>query len=293
MSICSNCAERPNCLPGRMGPDKPGCWTFIPSSIKTIGRAGGKVGCRKSALNTSKSSRTRAFLGCLAQSMSTRSLSSRRICARCWSSGRAGDRSAARPDAAPAPAWPQRDFVAGVSAIDGAVGPQGKAWGQPLYRLLGGPARPGSAGLCQHAGLFGGSCTGLPVALAYQAQGYPVQKWSCATARATGRQGWRKTWRWWPRCVKRSGSITRSCWMPSWAGICLTPRRCCRVRAVRRHLCGGTAASRASRQLPALEGGCFGPAGDRRHVYTRWQVRELSSRVRWIGSRPTRIGPAG
>jgi len=69
-------------------------------------------------------------------------------------------------------------FVTGVSAIDCALWDlKGKAWSQPLYRLLGGPSRPA---VPAYASMLGFSI--LPedaaqTAAAYKEMGFTAQKW--------------------------------------------------------------------------------------------------------------------
>ena len=68
-------------------------------------------------------------------------------------------------------------FLLGVSPVDCALWDlKGKAWGQPVFRLLGGhrPAVPA------YASMLGFSTepeAAAEVAVAYKAMGYPAQKW--------------------------------------------------------------------------------------------------------------------
>ncbi|MFN8489511.1 MAG: enolase C-terminal domain-like protein [Caldilineaceae bacterium] len=69
-------------------------------------------------------------------------------------------------------------FMTAVSAVDIALWDlKGKAWNQPIYRLLGGPTRPS---VPAYASMLGYSTEPEPaatVALEYKAQGYTAQKW--------------------------------------------------------------------------------------------------------------------
>jgi L-rhamnonate dehydratase len=69
-------------------------------------------------------------------------------------------------------------FMTGVSAIDCALWDlKGKAWNQPVYRLLGGPTRPA---IPAYASMLGHSIeptAAAEVALQYKALGYSAQKW--------------------------------------------------------------------------------------------------------------------
>ena len=70
-------------------------------------------------------------------------------------------------------------FMTGISAIDCALWDlKGKAWGQPVYRLLGGPTRPQ---VPAYASMLGYS-VGIRKKQSkrrkmIQSQGYPAQKW--------------------------------------------------------------------------------------------------------------------
>jgi L-alanine-DL-glutamate epimerase-like enolase superfamily enzyme len=69
-------------------------------------------------------------------------------------------------------------FMMGISAIDCALWDlKGKAWGEPVYRLLGGPTR---ASVPAYASMLGFSTepeAAAELARSYQAQGYSAQKW--------------------------------------------------------------------------------------------------------------------
>src|SRR5215207_5801534 len=69
-------------------------------------------------------------------------------------------------------------FMTAVSAVDCALWDlKGKAWGQPVYRLLGGPTRPSVPAYASMLGFSTEPAAAAELALAYQAQGYSAQKW--------------------------------------------------------------------------------------------------------------------
>jgi len=84
-------------------------------------------------------------------------------------------------------------FMTGVSPIDCALWDlKGKAWGQPIYRLLGGPTRPA---VPAYASLLGCSVepdAAAQIARQYVSQGYRAQKWFFRYGPAHGAEGLQK-----------------------------------------------------------------------------------------------------
>jgi L-alanine-DL-glutamate epimerase-like enolase superfamily enzyme len=69
-------------------------------------------------------------------------------------------------------------FVTGVSAIDCALWDlKGKAWGQPVYRLLGGPTRPAVPAYASMLGFSTVPDDAAQTAAAYKDLGFVAQKW--------------------------------------------------------------------------------------------------------------------
>jgi L-alanine-DL-glutamate epimerase-like enolase superfamily enzyme len=69
-------------------------------------------------------------------------------------------------------------FMTGVSAVDCALWDlKGKAWGQPLYRLLGGPTRLEVPAYASMLGFSVEPEIAAQTAIEYQKMGFPAQKW--------------------------------------------------------------------------------------------------------------------
>jgi L-rhamnonate dehydratase len=69
-------------------------------------------------------------------------------------------------------------FMTAISAVDCALWDlKGKAWGQPVYRLLGGPTRPTVPAYASMLGFSTEPDSAAGLALSYQAQGFSAQKW--------------------------------------------------------------------------------------------------------------------
>ena len=69
-------------------------------------------------------------------------------------------------------------YMTAISAVDCALWDlKGKAWGQPVYRLLGGPTRPSVPAYASMLGYSVAPEAAATTARDYQAQGYSAQKW--------------------------------------------------------------------------------------------------------------------
>src|SRR5690606_37916635 len=69
-------------------------------------------------------------------------------------------------------------FMTAASAVDNALWAlKGKAWGQPIYRLLGGPTRPAVPAYASMLGFSVQPEEAAAVAAEYKAMGYRAQKW--------------------------------------------------------------------------------------------------------------------
>jgi L-alanine-DL-glutamate epimerase-like enolase superfamily enzyme len=69
-------------------------------------------------------------------------------------------------------------YMTAVSAVDCALWDlKGKAWGQPVYRLLGGPTRPAVPAYASMLGFSVEPTQAAAVAAEYKGMGYGAQKW--------------------------------------------------------------------------------------------------------------------
>ena len=168
-------------------------------------------------------------------------------------------------------------FMTAISAIDCALWDlKGKAWGQPVYRLLGGPTRqrvPAYASMLGHET--------EPVAAArgaadFQAQGFPAQKWFFPNGPGAGQGGMERNialaqavreavgphyplmfdaFTSWTLPYASKMLLALEPLNPTWMEEPIPPERVSEFRKLRR----------ASR-VPIATG---------EHVYTRWQTKEL------------------
>jgi L-alanine-DL-glutamate epimerase-like enolase superfamily enzyme len=184
--------------------------------------------------------------------------------------------------------------MTGVSPVDCALWDiKGKAWGQPVYRLLGGPTRPAAPAYASMLGYSIKPEAAAEVAADYQAQGYTAQKWffrygpgdgaagmdkNLAMARAVREavgpryslmfdafMGWNVTYA--IEMIKALAPLN-----PTWVEEPIPPERV-----------GGLAKIRQATGVPIATG---------EHVYTRWQVKELlvNGAADWLQNDPDWTG---
>jgi L-alanine-DL-glutamate epimerase-like enolase superfamily enzyme len=168
-------------------------------------------------------------------------------------------------------------FMTAVSAIDCALWDlKGKAWGQPVYRLLGGPTRPAVPVYASMLGFSTVPDAAAAVAAEYKGMGYTAQKWffrygpgdgdrgmalNLAMARAVREavgeeytlmfdafMGWNVTY---ASAMVRELEAVRPFWMEE----PVPPERVSEFRKIR-----------AASRVPIATG---------EHIYTRWQTKEL------------------
>jgi len=168
-------------------------------------------------------------------------------------------------------------FVTGASAIDIALWDlKGKAWKQPVYRLLGGPTRPAVPAYASMLGFSTAPEEAAKLAGEYKAKGYAAQKWFFRYGPGDGAAGMAKNlamaeavraavgplydlmfdafWGWdlayATQMVQELAPLA-----PRWMEEPIPPERV-----------GGFVQLRAASSVPIATG---------EHVYTRWQVKEL------------------
>jgi len=168
-------------------------------------------------------------------------------------------------------------FVTGISAVDCALWDlKGKAWGQPVYRLLGGPTR---ASVPAYASMLGFSVepeAAAEAAREYKEQGFTAQKWFFRYGPGDGKQGQERNLAL-ARAVREvvgpSYTLMFDAFMgwdvpyavemvraleplnPAWMEEPVPPERVGELRQIRQ-----------AAGVPLATG---------EHVYTRWQVKEL------------------
>lgn len=170
-------------------------------------------------------------------------------------------------------------FMTGLSPIDCALWDlKGKAWGQPIYRLLGGPTRPEVPAYASMLGYSIEPEAAAETALDFKAQGFTAQKWFFRYGPSDGAEGKAKNVALAAALREAVGSFYPLMFdaFMGWDG----PYAAEMVRALEPYnltwleeplppeRVGAFAKLRASSKVPIATG---------EHVYTRWQVKELLS----------------
>lgn len=168
-------------------------------------------------------------------------------------------------------------FMTGVSPIDCALWDlRGKAWGQPIYRLLGGPTRPAVPAYASMLGFSTEPEVAAQVALAYQEKGFAAQKWFFRYGPGAGDKGK-------ARNVAMATAVREAVgpsytlmfdafmgWDVSYAIDMVRALAHLKPRWVEEPIpperIGGLRKIRNAAPVPLATG---------EHVYTRWQVKEL------------------
>jgi L-alanine-DL-glutamate epimerase-like enolase superfamily enzyme len=168
-------------------------------------------------------------------------------------------------------------FMTGISAVDCALWDlKGKAWNQPLYRLLGGPTRPS---VPAYASMLGHSIDpeqAAHTALVAMAEGYPAQKWFFRYGPGDGEDGKAKNLAL-VAAVREALGPHYPLMMDAFMGWDLTyAREMLRLlepynltwmeEPFPPERVGSFAKLKAETRVPLATG---------EHVYTRWQVKEL------------------
>jgi L-alanine-DL-glutamate epimerase-like enolase superfamily enzyme len=168
-------------------------------------------------------------------------------------------------------------FMTAISAIDCALWDlKGKAWGQPVYRLLGGPTRAAVPAYASMLGFSTEPAAAAELAREYQAQGYGAQKWFFRHGPADGAEGLARNlalaealraalgphyplmfdaYNGWDRRYAIEMVRALAPLRPTWMEEPVPPERVGTLRAIRQ-----------AAGVPIATG---------EHVYTRWQIKEL------------------
>jgi L-alanine-DL-glutamate epimerase-like enolase superfamily enzyme len=168
-------------------------------------------------------------------------------------------------------------FVTAISAIDCALWDlKGKAWGQPVYRLLGGPTRPSVPAYASMLGFSIEPAAAVEVARDYQAQGFSAQKWFFRYGPGDGAEGMERNlvlgqalrealgpryplmfdaFMGWDLPYATAMVRALAPLHPTWMEEPVPPERVGALREIRQ-----------AAGVPIATG---------EHVYTRWQVKEL------------------
>jgi L-alanine-DL-glutamate epimerase-like enolase superfamily enzyme len=168
-------------------------------------------------------------------------------------------------------------FMTGISPLDCALWDlKGKAWGQPVYRLLGGPTRPVVPAYASMLGFSTEPAAAAQVAQEYKGKGFTAQKWFFRYGPGDGEDGKAKNvtmaqavreavgphytlmfdaFMGWD--VPYASDMVRALVSinPRWVEEPIPPERI-----------GGLRRIRQAAPVPIATG---------EHVYTRWQVKEL------------------
>jgi len=185
-------------------------------------------------------------------------------------------------------------FMTGISAVDCALWDlKGKAWGQPVYRLLGGPTRPAVPAYASMLGFSIQPEKAARVAFEARQRGFTAQKWFFRYGPADGETGklqnialvkalrealgpcytlMADTFMGWDLSYAREMLQALEPYNLTWLEEPLPPERV-----------GALARLRAGSSTPIATG---------EHVYTRWQVKELleSNALDWVQTDPDWCG---
>ncbi|HXF64466.1 MAG TPA: enolase C-terminal domain-like protein, partial [Caldilineaceae bacterium] len=168
-------------------------------------------------------------------------------------------------------------FMTAVSAVDCALWDlKGKAWGQPVYRLLGGPTRPAVPAYASMLGYSVEPEAAAAVAAEYKAQGYTAQKWFFRYGPGDGEEGMAKNLAMAEAVRAAVGDaypLMFDAFM-GWSAIYATAmvRRLERVRPF--WMEEPVPPERVS-ELRKIRKAARVPIATGEHVYTRWQTKEL------------------
>ena len=168
-------------------------------------------------------------------------------------------------------------FMTAISALDIALWDlKGKAWQQPIYRLLGGPTRPAVPAYASMLGFSTEPAQAAATASEYKALGFTAQKWFFRYGPSAGAEGMAKNlamaqavraavgpyytlmfdaFMGWDVSYARAMVQAIAPLQPAWMEEPVPPERVAELRKLRE-----------ASTVPIATG---------EHVYTRWQTKEL------------------
>jgi L-rhamnonate dehydratase len=168
-------------------------------------------------------------------------------------------------------------FMTAISVLDCALWDlKGKAWGQPVYRLLGGPTRPAVPAYASMLGFASDPAQAAEAASEYKALGFTAQKWFFRYGPGDGAAGIEKNLAL-AEAVRAAVGPYYELMFDAYMGwnvtyACEMVRRLAPIRlawleeAIPPERVGEFRKIRAAASFPIATG---------EHVYTRWQTKEL------------------
>ena len=185
-------------------------------------------------------------------------------------------------------------YMTGISPVDCALWDlKGKAWGKPIYRLLGGPTRPEVPAYVSTLGYSVDPDEAAKTAIEFVGKGFTAQKWFFGYGPGQGQEGFEKNVAMAQAVRDAVGpnyrlmfdafmgwDVTYATQMlhaleplnPTWMEEPIPPERVTEFRKLRR-----------ASKVPIATG---------EHVYTRWQTKELlvNDAVDWLQTDPDWTG---
>lgn len=169
-------------------------------------------------------------------------------------------------------------FMTGVSAVDCALWDlKGKAWNQPVYRLLGGPVRPSVPAYASMLGYSIDPAEAVKTALEFQSKGFSAQKWFFRYGPGDGLKGMEENINLVASLREALGSLYPLMFDAYWGWDARYTREILRhispykitwlEEPIQPERVGSFAALKRAEPASPLATG--------EHVYTRWQVKEL------------------
>jgi L-alanine-DL-glutamate epimerase-like enolase superfamily enzyme len=168
-------------------------------------------------------------------------------------------------------------FIMGISAIDCALWDlKGKAWGQPVYRLLGGPTRPAVPAYASMLGFPIEPEAAATVASEYKDLGYKAQKWFFRYGPGDGDEGIAKNLAM-AAAVREAVGDTYTLMFDAFWGWDLTfaTQMVRGLEPIRPFWMEEPIPPERVSEFRKLRGASRVPIATGEHVYTRWQTKEL------------------